>query len=116
MVLQIRALLTAAVIAAASTGTAAAGMAEGPYECWFFSQPQPILNFAVTGPATYPGEADGTTGEYELSGKDISWKSGPMVGAMPDGFTTIYEVRNGNPTVSFVSGRGSEAAFCEKAG
>ena len=33
---------------------------------------------------------------------------------LPDGFTTLYQERNGRPTVSFQSGRGAEAAFCER--
>jgi hypothetical protein len=35
---------------------------------------------------------------------------------MPDGFVAVYHEPRGTPTLSFRSGRGSEAAFCEHAG
>jgi hypothetical protein len=104
------------VLAAIGTsGLAQAGMATGAYECWYFSQAQMMLNFTVTGADTYVGSASGESGTYALSGKSLTWASGPLVGIMPDGFTAIYEVRGGIPTVSYVSGRGAEAAFCENA-
>lgn len=115
MRMRARMMLAAASFSAFGAGTAAAGMAEGEYECWYFNQPRLGLNFAVTGPTTYTHTMDGKPGEYELNGKTLTWKSGPMQGSMPDGFTTIYEVRGGTPTVAFMSGRGAEAAFCEKA-
>ena len=90
-------------------------MAQGTYECWYFSQAQPGLNVTVTGDTSYTALADGSTGEYALSGNAITWVSGLMQGAMPDGFKTLYEVRNGKPTISYVGTSGSEAAFCELA-
>ena len=104
-------------LAGAAGGAGAAyaqGMAEGPYECWFFSEPRPGLNFSVTGPSSYVGIESGEAGEYALAGEALTWVSGSMSGVMPDGFTTVYQVRQGNPTVSFVGKSGSEAAFCEK--
>jgi hypothetical protein len=106
----------AATAAALLVGAAQAGMAEGTYECWYFSQAQPGLNVTVTGPTTYTAVADGSTGEYALSGTNLTWVSGLMKGAMPDGFTTLYEVRQGIPTIAFMSGRGAEAAFCQNTG
>jgi hypothetical protein len=111
----IRQALFAAGLATTGMGAASAGMAEGLYECWFFNEARGGLNFQVDSATSYTSVAQGTTGEYALSGRDLTWVSGFMKGAMPDGFTTIYEVRNGNPTVAFISGRGSEAAFCEMA-
>lgn len=102
-------------LAAGGAGAAQAGMSEGAYECWFFSQPQPSLNITVTGATSYTAAADGSDGEYALSGSDVTWVSGLMKGSMPDGFTTLYEVRHGVPTIAFISARGAEAAFCEHA-
>lgn len=98
------------------TGAAQASMAEGTYECWYFTQAQPGLNVTVTGPSSYVATADGSQGEYALNGRNLTWISGLMKGAMPDGFTSIYKVRDGTPTIAFMGSGGSEAAFCENTG
>lgn len=104
------------VVTSASAQTTREGpIAAGSYECWAFNSPRMNLNFTVTGPGRYTG-ADGAPGvfSYDQGNGLISITSGSLAGAMPDGFTVVYEVRAGKPTVSFVSGRGAEASFCEK--
>lgn len=39
---------------------------------------------------------------------------GRLAEAMPAGFTAVDHEKNGRPTVSFRSARGSEASFCER--
>lgn len=110
-------MIAAAVAALVLGGAAQAGMAEGVYECWAFQSPRMGLNLTVTGSSTYIETDGGAAGEYALNGKDITWLSGHLHGAMPDGFKTIYEVRQGKPTISFIGEVSqSEAAFCEHVG
>jgi hypothetical protein len=99
----------------ASPAMAQSGPAAGSYECWAFSSARMDLNFKVTAPGQYVG-ADNSKGKFTFNPgtKQIDFVSGSLHGAMPDGFKSIYEVRKGKPTVSFVSPRGSEASFCEK--
>lgn len=109
-----RLFLVCAGLIVQTTWAVAADMAAGSYECWHFSQPRLLLNFTVTGPETYEGY-DGTTGTYSLGADNVvTFLSGPLQDIMPDGFSARYEVRNGKPTLSYISGRGSEAAFCER--
>ncbi|PWR18822.1 hypothetical protein [Zavarzinia compransoris] len=109
----VRAGALAAILSSAGAAAAAADMASGAFECWFFSEPRLTLNFTVTGPGTYKGY-DGSAGEYSISeASEVTFTSGTLAGALPDGFKAVYEVRQGVPTLSFVSGRGSEAAFCQ---
>ncbi len=111
MKVKIGAAAFAAVLAA---GVAqAGGMQPGLYECWAWGQARMLLNVTVTGATSYRGEASGEDGTYSLNGTSLTWESGPLVGIMPDGFSTIYEVRNGTPTISYTGTSGGEAAFCE---
>ncbi len=99
--------------AAASAADTAPEMVSGDYECWFFSQPQPIMNFTVVGPGSYKGYDD-SAGEYSIDAAgEVTFTSGTLEGVMPDGYKAVYEVREGIPTLSFISNRGSEAAFCQ---
>lgn len=101
------------VFAIAAGPALADGMATGDYECWYFSQAQSSLNFNVTGPGSYTGY-DGAPGTFTISADgQVTFESGPLQGVMPDGFIARYEVRQGRPTLSYISGRGAEAAFCE---
>ncbi|WP_157894686.1 hypothetical protein [Aquibium oceanicum] len=89
-------------------------MATGTYECWYFNQAQLTLNFTVDGPGTYTGY-DGASGTYSVDALGaVTFLSGPLQGVMPDGFVASYEVRQGIPTLSYISGRGAEAAFCQR--
>lgn len=104
-----------AVLSAIQPAAAVGPVEKGRYECWFFNQPQAGMNFAVTGDGRYSG-AKGDAGRFTLDGASgrMAFTGGPLDGALPDGFRAIYVVRKGRPTVSFVSPRGSEAAFCER--
>lgn len=105
--------LVGSMMAVLSSTAHATGVAEGLYECWAWGQARMLLNVTVTGASTYRGEESGETGTYSLKGNALTWESGPLKGIMPDGFTTIYEVREGVPTISYLGTTGSEASFCE---
>lgn len=94
----------------------AAPIPAGSYECWANGSARMLLNFTVTGPSTYRQD-DGKTGAYSYTPatKAFVFTSGPLKGIMPDGFKSIYELRKGTPTVSYVGTSGGEASFCEKA-
>jgi hypothetical protein len=109
-------LVLAALVPSPAAAEGAAAIELGVYECWAFNTPQMDLNFTVTGPDTYTGIGGepGTFG-YDPSSAQMTFQSGPLAGVMPNGFIARYEVREfTGPTVSFVSDRGAEAAFCEK--
>lgn len=91
----------------------ATGVTPGLYECWAWGQARMLLNVTITGDSTYRGEASGETGTYSLNGNTLTWDSGPLKGIMPDGFTTVFEVREGVPTISYLGTSGSEASFCQ---
>lgn len=109
-------LAVAAMIAGAMPSAGNGGMAEGEYACWYFSEARLTLNFTVLGPDSYKGY-DGTPGAYRLDPAtgEVVFVSGTLEGVMPDGFKAVYEVREGVPTLSYISGRGAEAAFCQNA-
>lgn len=111
-----RILILAAAVAAAGVVPSAAstGMAAGDYECWYFSDARLTFNFSVSGPGAYTGY-DGSAGTYALdpSTGEVVFASGTLAGAMPDGFKAVYEVREGIPTLSYISPRGAEALFCQ---
>jgi len=94
-----------------------APIAGGAYECWANGSARMLLNFSITGPSSYRQTDGGKTGSYRYTPatKAFAFTSGPLQGIMPDGFTAIYEVRNGTPTVSYRGRSGFEASFCEKA-
>jgi hypothetical protein len=81
----------------------------GRYECWYFSRAQPGLNFTVNGGGSYT-DVEGKPGKISLSGAgQIAFSGGAH-----DGSNAVY--KGGNPpTISFVSPRGAEAAFCQLA-
>jgi hypothetical protein len=93
-----------------STGfVLAQGVPPGSYECWYFTRAQPGLNFTVGGGGAYT-DVDGKKGSMAV-GRD-----GKIVfsGGAHDGSNAVY--KGGNPpTISFVSARGAEAAFCQLA-
>ena len=112
----IRALRVAAALSplplAGWTGPAAAqtgDIAQGAYECWAFNRPRLTFNFTITGRGRYKDFEDkpGTYG-FDPGSRRITFRGGDLDGQQP-----IYEVRKSIPTVSFVSERGVEAAFCE---
>jgi hypothetical protein len=114
MHLRAAAFITTAMILAAPS-PAQAAMANGSYECWHFSEARLTFNFTVLGPDSYEGY-DGTAGTYvhDTASGEVTFTSGPLAGAMPDGFKAIYELRNNVPTLSYISGKsGAEALFCE---
>lgn len=93
----------------------AGGLPTGAYECWANGEARLNMNFTVKDGGSYAGP-DGDAGTYSLddSTKKLTFKGGSLDGAMPDGFFAEYKAGE-PPTVSFVSGRGSEAAFCQRA-
>ncbi|RYX93829.1 MAG: hypothetical protein EOO28_16795 [Comamonadaceae bacterium] len=93
---------------------APSAVAAGHYECWANGSARGMMNFAVTGKDAYTG--DGAKGKftYDSSSGKIAFKGGHLDGVMPDGFVSVYHEKNGRPTVSFRSARGSEASFCER--
>jgi hypothetical protein len=116
MRLRAAAFIAAAAICAAPL-PAQAAMANGSYKCWHFSEARLTFNFTVFGPDSYEGY-DGTAGTYvhDTASGEVTFTSGPLAGAMPDGFKAIYELRENVPTLSYISGTsGAEALFCENA-
>ena len=89
-------------------------LAAGAYECWAYSSPRLLLNFKVTGDGQYQG-SDNSSGRFrfDAAGRQVTFLSGTLAGAMPAGFKAIYELRRGKPTLSYQSPSGNEAAFCE---
>jgi len=114
MRIHVAAFAAATVFAAFQTSAASAGMATGPYACWYFSDARLTFNFTVLNADSYNGY-DGTPGKYALdaASKEVTFVSGTLEGAMPDGFKAIYEVRQGIPTLAYISPRGAEALFCQ---
>ncbi|MGE0715697.1 MAG: hypothetical protein AB7P02_09650 [Alphaproteobacteria bacterium] len=106
----------ACILAANAAATAAVkAVATGSYECWANGQARMLMNFTVTGAGAYRA-SDGSNGRFTLSPATGAVAfTGYMKDVMPDGFVAVYHEKNGKPTVSFRSPRGSEAAFCEKA-
>lgn len=105
--------LWAAFIAMAAD--APASVAAGSYECWANGQARLLMNFTIKS-ATQYADYENKPGIYQYDSKSgkVAFKGGGLDGVMPDGFTAIYHVPQGRPTVSFRSPRGAEAAFCEK--
>jgi hypothetical protein len=100
--------------AAAAAGANAPGtMAAGSYECWANGQARMLMNFNVTSGSSYSGQGKAGTYSIDASGR-LTFRGGNLDGAMPQGFYARYYAPGGRPTVSFVSPRGAEAAFCQK--
>jgi hypothetical protein len=117
---QARGLMTCAMLAFAGATFAQApkAVAPGSYECWGNGSPRLLLNFKVTGKDRY-SDADGKqqgSFAYNPANGAITFKGGHLDGVMPAGFTSVYHENKKRPTVSFRSGRGAEASFCELAG
>lgn len=72
-----------------------------------------LLNFTVTSPGHYKA-ADGTTGTFSYNPTTTAIAfTGYEGNVMPPGFTSIYHVPQGRPTVSFRGTGGAEASFCQ---
>jgi hypothetical protein len=106
-------LLTCAALPAAAA--APAKVVAGAYACWAHGAARMLLNFKVTGDKRYTNEDGDEKGEfvYDPSSGLISFKGGHLDGAMPDGFTAVYQDRKGRHVLSFRGRSGGEAAFCE---
>ena len=91
-------------------------VATGSYECWANGAARLLMNFTIKDGTRYT-DSEGKPGtySYDASSGKIAFKGGMLDGVMPAGFTSIYHEPKGKPTVSYRSGRGAEAAFCEKA-
>jgi hypothetical protein len=91
------------------------GVAEGAYECWANGEARPLMNFSIRGASQYVG-SDGKSGAYRLDPATtrLTFTGGALDGIMPAGFSAVYHVPQGRPTVSFRGRSGAEAAFCEK--
>jgi hypothetical protein len=86
----------------------------GAYECWAHGAPRLLMNFKVTGDGRYSNEDGNEKGAF-ASGL-VLFKGGHLDGAMPDGFTAVYEARKARNVLSFRGRSGGEAAFCEHQG
>ncbi len=90
------------------------GIREGQYECWSFSSARMMLNFRVTSGSSYTG-SDGNSGKYSYdpgSGR-LTFKSGFLAGAVPDGYHWAYHSPGGRPTASLRNAGNSEVSFCQ---
>ena len=95
------------LLAALLTEAAAAeSIAAGPYECWFYSTPQPLQNFTLEDRGYI--DAAGVRGSVAVSGKKMRFKGGAL-----DGRTGIY---NGGrpPTISFYNADGEQVLLCQR--
>lgn len=101
---------------AAAQAAKPAMVAAGTYECWANGSARGMMNFKVTGKGMYAGDGDKGRYEYDAASGKITFKGGHLDGVMPAGFVSVYHEPRGRPTVSFRSGRGSEASFCERVG
>lgn len=103
-----RRFVVAAFLIGLPVASANAQIPVGEYECWFFSRPQMLLNFKITGPNSYT-DSEGTRGSYSLGANNqITFRGGGH-----DGSRAVYKNIT-PPTVSFI-GTSGEAAFCERA-
>jgi len=98
---------------AAAQNNGGGAVALGAYECWAWGRPRLLLNFKVTGAGRYTA-SDGSPGTFSFDpGSKAIRFTGYLGNVMPNGFTSIYHVPGGKPTVSFRGPGGSEASFCE---
>ena len=107
--------IVAMSLCSAGLAQAPAAVAQGSYECWGNGSPRLLLNFKVTGKDRYTDAEGKEKGSftYNAANGSITFKGGHLDGVMPKGFTSVYHEKNKRPTVSFRSGRGAEASFCE---
>lgn len=117
-VLKLAAGIATLLLCASVGAQSPAAVVQGNYECWGNGSPRLLLNFKVTGKDRYtdPDGKERGSFTYNAGSGAISFKGGHLDGVMPNGFTSIYHEPKGKPTVSFRSGRGAEASFCERVG
>ena len=97
-----------------ATSATGPGIREGQYECWAFSSARMMLNFRITSGSSYTGH-DGNTGSYSYdpgSGR-LTFKSGFLAGAVPDGYHWLYHSPGGRPTASLRNAGNTEVSFCQ---
>jgi len=94
------------LFAALLTEAAAASTAAGPYQCWFYSTPQPLRNFTLEDRGYI--DAAGVRGSVAVSGKKMRFKGGAL-----DGRTGIYN-DGSPPTISFYNADGEQVLLCQR--
>ncbi len=107
-----------AILVALPAGAAPAKVAPGAYECWANGAARLLMNFKVIGDGRYSNEDGDEKGSfaYDAGSGVVTFKSGHLDGAMPDGFKAVYQDRKGRFVLSFRGRSGGEAAFCERVG
>lgn len=87
----------------------------GAYACWAHGAARMLMNFKVIGDGRYSNEDGDEKGSfaYDAASGQVTFKGGHLDGAMPDGFTAVYEARESRHVLSFRGRSGGEAAFCE---
>jgi len=94
-------------LAAMLPGVAAAkAVPPGRYECWFYTTPQHLKDFTLSG-STYI-DASGVSGSVTISGNKLTFRGGNL-----DGRTGIYNGGN-PPTISFYNADGEEVLLCQR--
>jgi hypothetical protein len=79
---------------------------QGRYECWYFTSPRPLYNFALQTGGRYV-DSEGNAGTIAVSGGRMQFRGGNL-----DGLVGVY--KGGNPpTVSFINERGEERFLCQ---
>jgi len=100
-------------IPAAQPAGAASAVPLGSYQCWANGSARMLLNFTVTSAGHYHA-ADGTDGTFTYNPSTTAIVFTGYEGkVMPPGFTSIYHVPQGRPTVSFRGTGGAEVSFCQ---
>jgi hypothetical protein len=87
----------------------AQGAPNGRYECWYFTSPRALYNFALPGGGVYI-DSEGKRGSVTMSGTQMMFREGAL-----DGQRAIY-VGGNPPTVSFRDAQGAERFLCQRAG
>lgn len=110
--------LSLVLSAAGAAHAAPAKVAPGNYQCWAHGAARLLMNFKVIGDGRYSNQDGDEKGAfaYAAASGTVTFKGGHLDGAMPDGFTAVYQERKGRPVLSFIGRSGGEAAFCELAG
>jgi hypothetical protein len=78
----------------------------GRYECWFYTTPQHLKDFTLSGSAYT--DASGVSGSVTISGNKLAFRGGNL-----DGRTGIYNGGN-PPTISFYNADGEEVLLCQR--
>ena len=97
-----------------SANDTSAGIREGQYACWAFSSARMMLNFRITSASSYTG-SDGNSGKYfyDPGNGRLTFKSGFLAGAVPDGYHWLYHSPGGRPTASLRNAGNTEVSFCQ---